>query len=393
MGWFRGVVGCCAAALVILTMAGPADAVAVRRSVTVEPPTDLTAKAGVASVTLRWHSARLRGVTFTVTSDPSGKQCVVVARTECTIVVTDSIPWRFEVLASLGSSNSAESVLSASVPHRTLVVLAGQSNAMGAQSFAVDPTTGTDYLIAPYVNGADATSTVSWMPWGVDPAPVHTRSGQVPLDSPQLLTGSGLQIFGPEIGWARAIYADTGESVSIVKAAYPNTSLQGDWLPSIADGNFSQMVTKILSTMAADAHHGQLDTIGAIAWYQGEADATDPKMAADYQTNLTTFIQALRSDLPAEETTPIVLVKESLASLLGTWQSAGSCGTTVDCAAIAVGDGEVRAADDWAAANLAHVVDVDTLGLARFEGLIHLTDDSELVVGQEIAAASDHSMP
>jgi hypothetical protein len=153
------------------------------------------------------------------------------------------------------------------------------------------------------------------------------------------------------------------------------------------------MITTVTSTMAADARQGQLDTIGAFAWYQGESDAEDPTMAPDYQTNLSAFIIALRSDLPADPTTPIVLVKESLASLISFWETFGSCGTTENCTSVAVGDAEVRAADDWAGANLAHVIEVDTLGLPRFDGLIHLTNTSELAIGEKIAMASDRLMP
>ena len=389
---------CSIAALVALVIAtGTVSAFAVSRTVsTPMTPTNVTAKPGVATITVYWHSPHKTGVTYTVTSVPTGKGCVVVGLASCTFPVTQSTPWRYQVIASIGSLSSAESALTPVVPHRTLVVLAGQSNATGAQSYPVDPTTGINYLAAPYINGADTTSTISWMPWFVYPVKGHKKTGQVALDTPQLevvSTGKPVQIFGPEIGWARQIYSDTGQSVSVVKTAFPNTSLASYWLPSISDGLFSQMITRVTSTMAADAKQGQLDTIGPVAWYQGESDAGDPTMAADYQANLSAFITALRSELPADPTTPIVLVKGSLASLLSVWQAFGSCGTTENCTAVAAGDAEVRAADDWATANLAHVVEVDTLGLPRFDGLIHLTNTSELTIGQEIATASDRLMP
>jgi hypothetical protein len=359
-------------------------------------PTNVTAKPGVAAVTVSWRSSRKASETFTVTSTPLGKGCVVVDLTSCTIPVTDSTPWQFQVTASSGSLSSPPSGLTPVIHHRTLLILAGQSNATGAQSYAIDPTTNINYLAAPYTNDADVYSTVSWMPWLVGPVKGHKKTGQVGLDTAQFeadANGNPVQIFGPEIGWARQVYADTGQPVSIIKAAFPNTSLAAYWSPSIQNGIFSQMVTKVTTTMAADAKSGQLDTIGAIAWYQGESDASDPTMAAAYQTNLNAFIVALRSQLPADPTAPIVLVKESLASLIASWQAFGMCGTSVDCVATATGDTEVRASDDWAAANLPGVVEVDSLGLPRFENLIHLSNTSELTIGQEIATASDHLMP
>ena len=385
-----------AASVTLVMGTGISSAFAARTVSLPATPTNVTAMPGVATITVSWRSPHETGVTYTVSSVPTGKGCVVVALASCTIPVTESTPWRYQVTASIGSLSSTASALTPVVPHRTLAVLAGQSNATGAQSYAVDAATGINYLAAPYTDGADTTSTIGWMPWLVNPVKGHEETGQVALDTPQLEIGSNgkpVHIFGPEIGWARQIYADTGQSVSVIKTAFPNTSLAGYWLPSIPGGLFSQMITTVTSTMAADARQGQLDTIGAFAWYQGESDAEDPTMAPDYQTNLSAFIIALRSDLPADPTTPIVLVKESLASLISFWETFGSCGTTENCTSVAVGDAEVRAADDWAGANLAHVIEVDTLGLPRFDGLIHLTNTSELAIGEKIAMASDRLMP
>ncbi len=355
-------------------------------------PTNVIAKPGVATVKISWDSPHKTGVTYTVTSVPAGVSCVVVGLATCTLPVTVSTPWRYQVAASIGQLRSTASALTPVVPHRTLVVLAGQSNATGARSYAVDPKTRVNYLAAPYANGADATSTVSWLPWGVYPVKGH-RAAQVALDTPQLWvvsTGKPDQIFGPEIGWARQLWADIGQPVSVIKAASPGSPISL-WRPSTRGGLFSQMMANIRSTMAADARHGQLDTIGAVAWYQGESDAVSPTAAAHYRAKLRAFIRGLRSHLPANPTIPIVLVKESLASLLSSWKASGSCGE--NCRAVAAGDAKVRAADDWAAANLAHVVEVDTLGLPRFRGAIHLTNTSELAIGREIGTASDRLMP
>lgn len=275
---------------------------------------------------------------------------------------------------------------------RTLLLVAGQSNAVGFQSYATDPMTGVDYFAPPYSNGADVSSTISWMPSSkVAPAGGGGATGQVPLDTPQLLSdarGGRVRIFGPEIGWARQIYSDTGQGVSVVKAAFAGTNLAVGWNPKTPGGIYSRMIAKVISTMSADARAGQLDTIGGVAWAQGERDALRPALAAEYTSNLKAFIAALRSDLPMAPTTPIVLVKESLEESIALNERNGKCDATRVCAVFATGDAEVRAADDWAATHLPNVLVVDTLGRPRVADLaIHLTNTSELAVGRDIGIA------
>ncbi len=223
---------------------------------------------------------------------------------------------------------------------------------MGAESYATDPVTGIYYLAAPYVTAADSLSTLSWPAWNVDAVKGGGPTGQLPLDTPQIenwLTPDH-QIFGPEIGWARQEFADTGQPISIVKATLGGSSLAVNWNPDEPAGIFLAMVADVEATMAHDAKKGRLDTIGAIAWYQGETDAESPSMADAYQWNLTAFILALRTDLPMNAATPIVLVKESLASLTSMWESNSEC-SVEPCATVEQGDAEVRSADDWVAGN------------------------------------------
>ena len=275
---------------------------------------------------------------------------------------------------------------------RSLVLLAGQSNAAGWESYATDPTSGVDYLAAPYSNEADLSSTISWMPSnGYPAANGGGPTGQVPLDTPQELfnsSGGSAAIFGPEIGWARQTYANTGQALSVVKAAFAGASLAEDWNPTIRSGDYANMIAKISSTMSADAGAGQLDTIAGIAWYQGERDAQHLGMAAHYRSNLIALIAALRPELPMDPTVAIVLVKESLRARIALIDRSGACATTAICTALTAGDTKVRAADDWAAAHLSHVIEVDTFGLPRTPDIgLHLTNTSELAIGCTIANA------
>jgi hypothetical protein len=89
---------------------------------------------------------------------------------------------------------------------------------------------------------------------------------------------------------------------------------------------------------------------------------------------------------------PVVLAKESLAARIEYRRNSATCPPD-DCAAIQDGDTAVRAADDWAAANLANVLTVDTIGLPRAPSLIHLSNLGELALGSELAVATEHRFP
>ncbi len=250
-----------------------------------------------------------------------------------------------------------------STPERLLLIVAGQSNATGARSFATDPTTGIDYLGAPYTNGADAQSTIAWEQSYI----VTHADSPVPLDTPQMLvapysTTGPVQIFGPEIGLAREVYVETGQPVTIVKVAFDNTNLR-QWAPGGI--LWKDMVRFVQGIESADARSGQTDVVGGFYWVQGEADAGVPAWAAEYQANLTKFVVALRRDLvPASA--PIVLAKMWVA------QSP-------------VGSSKVRAADAYVAAHASHVFTVDTKELPRYSDHVHLLDTSELTLGEQMA--------
>ena len=347
---------------------------------------------GVGVITVSWRQDAGTGITYTVDSVPTGSGCTVVDADSCTVPATTSTPWRFTVTASDAVGKSPRSAPTRVVRHRYLLVVAGQSNALGATSYAVDPTTGVNYFGHPYSNAADTKSSITWAGW-LQLAPPATPGDVVPLDTPQILQNTTTQTFGPEIGLARQLWSDTAQAVTIVKIAVSDTSITV-WNPATPDGLFDDMLYMVDATMATDAARGQLDTIGGIYWYQGETDVLDPSLYPAYQTNLTAFIGALRSELPVNASAPIVLVKESLAAAIANQQNTGACTPQV-CATLTAGDTAVRAADDWAAANLPDVLTVDSLGLPRTaaSALIHLSDVGELELGEELAQASEHRFP
>ncbi|MGO9873893.1 MAG: sialate O-acetylesterase [Acidimicrobiia bacterium] len=361
---------------------------------TITAPAGVHAAPSVGAVIVSWTQLSPTGVTYVVSSSPPGKSCHIVDAASCTISVTDSTPWRFSVTASDNSGSSPPSSFTQVLPHRVVLIVAGQSNAVGAGSYAYDPTTFTYYFAPPYTNGADSLSNITWIASSHGGLLAAPENGLVPLDTAQMLdTTTPVQVFGPEIGLARQIWTDTHQPVTIVKAAIGSTSLDVDWNPARPNGDYAQMVDLVIATMSADAARGQLDTIGAFYWYQGEDDAANPSWYPKYQSNLANFISHLRTDLPMNATTPIALAKESLAANLSFRQDTGDCPFD-NCAVVQAGDTAVRAADDWATANLAHVVDVDTLGLPRTAPVvIHLSNIGELTLGAELAAATEHLFP
>ncbi len=276
--------------------------------------------------------------------------------------------------------------------HRILLIVAGQSNALGLGSYAVDPTTGVDYLTHPYANDADKHDKIIWPAGWLDKMNT-TRPSR--LDRPQMCAKCGTstpdQVFGPEIGLARQIWIDTKTAVTIVKTGWAVTTLAVDWNPSASGGIFSQMFSEVHNVIASDAAHGQIDTIGAFYWYQGENDAIDPSYYPKYRTNLANFISAVRAHLPMGNA-PVAIAKESIAAAIAIEESGGTCSI---CAQQRAGDAAVRAADDWAAANIPNVVEVDTLGLPRTGTglLIHLSNVGELTLGATLARVTEHSFP
>ena len=360
---------------------------------TLTQPVGVTAEPGVGNIIVSWKQLPASGVTYVVSSSPAGAGCRVVDADSCNVPVTDPTPRRFSVTANDLSGASPASARTGVLHHRLLLVVAGQSNAVGTESYAVDPVTFNDYFGVPNVNGADSQSTITWVPsshGGLLPEPA---SGVVGIDTPQMLdTDAPVRVFGPEIGLARKLFADTGQPVTIVKAAIGSTSLAVDWDPATADGYYLQMLNQVRAAMESDANTGTFDTIGGFYWYQGEDDVANPAWAAAYQDNLTAFIGRLRRDLPLNAGAPIVLAKESLAARIALRRANADCPGDI-CSTLEAGDNAVRAADDWAAANLPHVVTVDTFGLARSSSLIHLSNLGELALGSALAVASETRFP
>ena len=272
-------------------------------------PSDVRVVPGVGQLKVSW-SATGRQLSYEVRSTPEGLSCTVTRRS-CTFPATTSTPWRFSVRAINSSGRSSWSEPSAAIAVRTLLIIAGQSNASGWESYPVDPVSGVDYLAAPYANGADAVDRLEWMPWLILPGMGRTWTT---LNSPQRWNWPGVSehrtFFGPELGLARQLWADTGRSAFFIKETYPGSWLTTTWNIAGGPGSVAPAAfDNIMKTMKRDSRAGVLDSIGAVYWVQGEADAMLPEAAAAYQANLAALIGAFRSQLPMNPAAPFAIAK------------------------------------------------------------------------------------
>lgn len=365
-------------------------------AVVLAAPTGVVVTPGVGRVTVSWNPVGAAQAAYAVTSAPPGKSCSTLT-TSCTIPSTTSVPYTFTVTASApGSVTSPPSAPTVALSPHLVLVVAGQSNANGYESYATDLVTHIDYLAPPYTNGADTHDLLTWLPWselqGSGAAPVA-------LDAPQQIVSgtTTLTIFGPEIGLARQLWTDTGRSVTVVKGAYTGTSLAVNWNPTSTgappNGLVAGLVDKVDAVMASDAAAGRFDVLGGIYWYQGESDATVSSHAKRYQANLASLIRAFRADLAIAPTAPVVLAEEDVTQYID-YLNATDHLPQKQFASYLRGNAEVRAADVWAAANLPDVVTVDSAGLARVAPeYVHLDNVAQLALGAQLAKVSEHLLP
>jgi len=357
----------------------------------VAAPSKVSAKVSSnGSVKLTWSKVKGSHVTYTVASIPAGASCRTMA-TSCSLSLSSALETRFSVVATTTAGSSAPSPMSNTIATRTVLIVAGQSNAMGANSFATDPATKVNYFAAPYANGADSADSIQWSNYFVSPAPASS-TGLVALNTPQNATSSPTgQIFGPEIGLARQLYADSGVPVTIVKSAYPGSSLANDWCQTCAA--YTKLKIMVTTRIRADAARGVADVVAGFYWYQGEADTANPTWASAYEGNLVRLDSYVRTEMHLVPDAPFAIAKESVSDYISYLQATGGCGAD-NCAAYQAGNTAVRAADDELQATMPNVVVVDTTGLARWApgNYVHLTNQSELTIGQQLARATESQL-
>jgi hypothetical protein len=185
---------------------------------------------------------------------------------------------------------------------------------------------------------------------------------------------------------ARRLYNHGDQNIVVLKVAQSGTTLTSPpalWTPRTGS-LYQRLVNDSHLLEQNEAARGISASVGAVVWYQGEFDAT-PAAAPHYQAALQQFISDLHPDLGLAVNTPLILVKMEMAYDYYSQLLNGQ----MDLARWEVwnrANDEVRAADDWASANMPSVYTVDSAGLPRISDTVHLSDLSEMTLGSEIGS-------
>jgi hypothetical protein len=196
---------------------------------------------------------------------------------------------------------------------RDLILVAGQSNAVGFDAYAeelpADPKdTATMFwwrVGDPPPDEFDGSSARQWttlqfqprtpaMP-AIDGKKVARQYGNFNLKS----KGG----FGPEIGMVRTLATKESRPLAVIKTAFSGTSVAGDWnveLPGKADPCYRAMIDEAKAALAAAQAKGATLRPRAFVWVQGESDA-NAKDSPVYGANLSKMLQRLRADLGAPD--------------------------------------------------------------------------------------------
>lgn len=206
---------------------------------------------------------------------------------------------------------------------RELVLVAGQSNAVGYDAYANElPADAGDKEVLfwwrcgdPPPDEFDTTSGRKWthlqaQPKG-NPMPKDGAPGGGPRPARQYGNFAKLEGgFGPEMGFAREWRAKGGKPLAIVKAAFSGTGMRTDWNPADAGpagACYRALVGETKAALAAAKERGITLRLRALLWVQGESDANAAD-AANYDENLGAMLAALRKDLEAPELLALIAV-------------------------------------------------------------------------------------
>ncbi len=238
--------------------------------------------------------------------------------------------------------------------HYEIVILAGQSNAVGAAG-----ATNLNDLTAPL----DAPQ----------PDVLFFSNGGGSLSGPTDLqpgSGTGEFGFGPEVSFGRAVAdARPNQNLAIVKHAVSATDLMEDWDPDT--GNiYAQMLNTV--NRATNSISGGNDTyeIVGFLWVQGEGDA-NRNYGSLYNANLTNLISEVRSEFGADMPFFISFLSDNQVY-----------GANADDDLVRQAQLDVAAADD-------NTFLIDTNGpefvINPFPDNLHYTSEGQVVLGQALA--------
>jgi cysteine-rich repeat protein len=192
--------------------------------------------------------------------------------------------------------------------------------------------------------------------------PLHFQS-----DPSRFTFGGPIDGFGSEITLGRVLADSRPVAVAIVKVAVNGASLAVDWNPATADSLYEQMMVDVAGALAALAGGGDSGHVAGFFWVQGATDAGNGAQASAYQTNLTSFIQRLRTDFAAPNM-PFLLARLHVGYSLAF-------------------TGVVRTAQANVAATVARTATIDTDDLPLLADDAHLSGPAQLTLGRRFANA------
>ena len=110
----------------------------------------------------------------------------------------------------------------------------------------------------------------------------------------------GKGTFGPELlfGYNMAP-RDPKQVIAIIKIAWGGTNLANQWRPPSAGGTTGDLYTnwvKFYHEALSKLDPAFEPEISGMIWMQGESDTGNPKMANEYEANLTAFIKDVRAE-------------------------------------------------------------------------------------------------
>ena len=196
---------------------------------------------------------------------------------------------------------------------RDLILVAGQSNAVGADAYAEElPADPKDAATMfwwrvgdPPPDEFDGTSARQWSTLQFQP-----RTPAMPAINGKKLARQYGNFnlkskggFGPEIGMVRTLATKESRPLAVIKTAFSGTSVAGDWNvghPGKADPCYRAMIDEAKAAIASAKSKDITLRPRAFVWVQGESDA-NAKDAPAYVANLSAMLQRLRADLNAPD--------------------------------------------------------------------------------------------
>jgi len=196
---------------------------------------------------------------------------------------------------------------------RDLILVAGQSNAVGFDAYAeelpADPRDATTMFWwrvgDPPPDEFDGTSARQWTTLQFQPRTPAMEGDAAKKTGRQYgnFNKKSKGGFGPEIGMVRTLATKESRPLAVIKTAFSGTSVAADWnvgLPGKADACYRAMIEETKAAIAAAKSKDITLRPRAFVWVQGESDA-NAKDAAAYVVNLSAMLKSLRTELGAPD--------------------------------------------------------------------------------------------